>query len=85
MLCCTKSLKLKNNHHLAARTQLLQDGQEQTSLRNSKTKLEDSVQKLQKQLNELKHGRQKFSLEVTALTEKEAALKQQIKASYFEI
>ena len=62
-------------------TQLLQDGQEQTSLRNSKTKLEDSVQKLQKQLNELKHGRQKFSLEVTALTEKEAALKQQIKVS----
>ena len=39
------------------------------------------MQKLQKQLNELKHGRQKFSLEVTALTEKEAALKQQIKVS----
>ena len=46
--------------------------------RDTKSQLEVTVEKLERELNEIKHGMEKFKMEVVSLGEQEVTLKTQV-------
>ena len=49
--------------------------------RETKTQLEVTLEKLQREYNEIKHGMEKFKMEVVSLGEQEVALKTQVQVT----
>ena len=58
--------------------QLKVDTADMNKFRESKTTLEETVEKLSRQSKELQHGVEKFKVEVAGLTEQVSSLKQQV-------